>query len=82
MCGCCLVCCFRSRFGPSLTLHLCRLIKNWEAYLERPDGSVELLESYRTKPPLNEVAKLVRETSFKRYAINNDRFAKGFGARL
>ena len=62
--------------------HTSLIFQNWEAYLERPDGSVELLESYRTKPPLNEVAKLVRETSFKRYAINNDRFAKGFGARL
>eukprot|EP00977_Amphora_coffeiformis_P015759 scaffold4707_cov164-Amphora_coffeaeformis.AAC.33 len=55
---------------------------NWEAYIERPDGSVELLKTYRTKPPLNEVATLVRDTSFKRYAINNDRYAKGFGGRL
>ncbi|CAB9510798.1 expressed unknown protein [Seminavis robusta] len=54
----------------------------WQAYIERPDGSVELLETYKEKPPLNQVATLVRDTSFKRYAINNDRYAKGFGARL
>lgn len=49
----------------------------WEAYLEKPDGSVELLESYKTKPKLREVAELVRETSFKRYAIGNDRWMSG-----
>jgi len=54
----------------------------WQAYLEKPDGTVELLTSYDTKPPLNEVATLVRDTSFKRYAMNNDRYAKGFGGRL
>jgi len=54
----------------------------WEAYLEKPDGSVELLQQYRTKPALREVAELVREESFKRYAINNDRWSKGFGERL
>jgi hypothetical protein len=50
--------------------------------LERPDGKVELLKSYPTKPLLNEVATLVREESFKRYAISNDRWSAGFGERL
>ena len=54
----------------------------WEAYLEKPDGSVELLQQYRTKPALREVAALVRDESFKRYAINNDRWTPGFGERL
>lgn len=54
----------------------------WKAYLEKPDGSCELLQSYQTKPQLNEVANLVREESFRRYAINNDRWSKGFGERL
>jgi len=54
----------------------------WQAYLEKPDGSVELLTSFDTKPPLREVATLVREESFKRYAIFNDRWSKGFGERL
>ena len=54
----------------------------WEAYLERPDGSVELLKSYRQKPELKDVATLVREESFQRYAINNDRWTPGFGERL
>mmetsp|Transcript_24389 Transcript_24389/g.57203 ORF Transcript_24389/g.57203 Transcript_24389/m.57203 type:complete len:293 (+) Transcript_24389:35-913(+) len=54
----------------------------WEAYLERPDGTVELLQQYRTKPALREVAALVRDESFKRYAINNDRWSPGFGERL
>ena len=34
---------------------------NWEAYIEKPDGSVELLESYKNKPLLREVSTLVRE---------------------
>ncbi len=83
---------------------------NWEAYIEKPDGSVELLESYKSKPLLREVSALVRdevspswtcvryvllfcllapsnqtitiEQSFKRYAINNDRWTQGFGGRL
>jgi Domain of unknown function (DUF1995) len=54
----------------------------WLAYLEKPDGKVELLKSYATKPELNAVATLVREESFKRYAINNDRWTPGFGERL
>merc|ERR1719203_282495 len=51
----------------------------WEAYIEKPDGTVELLKSYKKKPSLGEASKLVRETSFKRYAINNDRWTPGFG---
>jgi len=50
---------------------------NWEAYLEKPDGSCEVLQSYKTKPSLREVSELVRETSFKRYAMNNDRWMQG-----
>jgi len=49
----------------------------WEAYLEKPDGTVELLESYKTKPSLRDVSTLVRDESFKRYAINNDRWMGG-----
>ena len=37
----------------------------WEAYLEKPDGTVELLRSYQKKPELREVATLVREESFQ-----------------
>ena len=37
----------------------------WQAFLERPDGTVELLKSYKTKPELREVATLVREESFQ-----------------
>lgn len=33
----------------------------WEAYLEKPDGTVELLESYKTKPSLRDVSALVRD---------------------
>jgi hypothetical protein len=54
----------------------------WKAYLEKPDGSCELLETYSTKPELNVVATLVRDESFKRYAINNDRWFPGQGQRL
>jgi Domain of unknown function (DUF1995) len=54
----------------------------WLAYLEKPNGKVELLKSYTVKPELNAVATLVREESFKRYAINNDRWSPGFGERL
>ena len=49
----------------------------WKAYLEKPDGSTELLESYKKKPELRVVAERVREESFKRYAINNDRWMSG-----
>lgn len=34
---------------------------SWEAYLEKPDGSLEKLKSYDTKPSLREVSELVRE---------------------
>lgn len=54
----------------------------WKAYLEKPDGVCELLQTYKTKPQLNEVATLVREESFRRFAINNDRWTPGFGERL
>ena len=54
----------------------------WQAYLERPDGSVELLKSYPNKPLLRDIATEVREESFKRFAIFNDRWSKGFGGRL
>lgn len=54
----------------------------WQAYIEKPDGSCELLKTYKEKPSLGEVATYVRETSFKRYSINNDRYAKGFGGRI
>lgn len=54
----------------------------WQALLEKPDGTCELLQSYKTKPLLRDVANLVREESFKRYAINNDRWTPGFGERL
>jgi hypothetical protein len=49
----------------------------WRAYLEKPDGGCELLGSYDTKPELGEVAKMVREESFKRFAVGNDRWFDG-----
>jgi hypothetical protein len=54
----------------------------WQAYLEKPNGKLELLQSYKTKPSLKEVATLVREESFRRFAIGNDRWSKGLGERL
>jgi hypothetical protein len=54
----------------------------WKAFLEKPDGSCELLKSYKEKPLLRDVATMVRDESFKRYAINNDRWSPGFGERL
>jgi len=54
----------------------------WRAFLEKPDGTCELIQTYKEKPALNEVAKLVREESFKRFAIGNDRWTQGFGGRL
>jgi len=54
----------------------------WQAIIEKPDGNCEVLKSYKQKPSLREVAELVREESFKRYAIGNDRWSKGFGERL
>mmetsp|Transcript_9310 Transcript_9310/g.12348 ORF Transcript_9310/g.12348 Transcript_9310/m.12348 type:complete len:293 (+) Transcript_9310:137-1015(+) len=50
---------------------------NWEAYLEKPDFTLELLASYKEKPELNKVAAVVREESFKRYAFDNDRWLSG-----
>jgi len=49
----------------------------WQAVLEKPDGSTEVLKEYKDKPRLREVAELVREESFKRYAIGNDRWMSG-----
>lgn len=54
----------------------------WEAYLEKPDGTVELVKSYKSKPSLKEVSAIVRDLSFKKYAVNNDRWTSGFGGRL
>lgn len=54
----------------------------WQALLEKPNGECEVLQSYKTKPLLRDVASLVREESFKRFAINNDRWSPGFGERL
>ncbi|CAN0301449.1 unnamed protein product [Phaeothamnion confervicola] len=54
----------------------------WKAYLEKPDGSIEMLKSYPEKPSLREVSALVRDTSMDRFGIFNDRFSPGFGARL
>ena len=50
---------------------------DWQALLEKPDSSVEILKTYKTKPTLREVSELVRDISFKRYAINNDRWMSG-----
>lgn len=50
----------------------------WCAYLEKPDGSTELLKTYAGRPRLRELAKVVREESFKRYAaVGNDRWMNG-----
>jgi hypothetical protein len=54
----------------------------WRAYLEKPDGSIELIKEYATKPSLRVLSTEVREESLKRYGIFNDRFAPGFGGRL
>ncbi|KAJ1485177.1 hypothetical protein T484DRAFT_1794805 [Baffinella frigidus] len=73
----------------------------WQALVERPDGSVQVLATYDQRPLLREtydsrpllrelldldpralVSGLVRKYSFDKFAINNDRYAKGFGARL
>lgn len=54
----------------------------WQAVLECPDCSCEVLNTYDYVPRLNEVAKLVRETSNNRFGVTNDRYAKGFGGRL
>jgi Domain of unknown function (DUF1995) len=54
----------------------------WQAVLENPDQSCEILKSYEYLPKLNEVARIVREISNDRYGAFNDRYARGFGARL
>jgi len=54
----------------------------WISYLERPDGSVEVLETRTNRPSLGEVSKELRTESFRRYSIYNDRWSPGFGARL
>ena len=46
----------------------------WKTYLEKPDGSTELLRTDSKKPELRQIAEVVREESFKRYAIGNDRW--------
>ena len=48
----------------------------------RPDGSVQVLETYEKRPLLRDASKRVREYSFEKFAIFNDRYAKGFGGRL
>jgi hypothetical protein len=54
----------------------------WQALVERPDGSVQVLETYEKRPLLRDASKVVREYSFEKFAIFNDRYAKGFGGRL
>lgn len=54
----------------------------WQALVERPDGSVQILQTYDKRPLLRDASKVVREYSFKKFAIFNDRYAKGFGGRL
>jgi hypothetical protein len=54
----------------------------WQGYVEKPDGSVQLLEEYDERPLLREVAEKVRSYSFGKYGVFNDRYAKGFGGRL
>eukprot|EP00612_Vaucheria_litorea_P001965 CAMPEP_0171455796 /NCGR_PEP_ID=MMETSP0945-20130129/2545_1 /TAXON_ID=109269 /ORGANISM="Vaucheria litorea, Strain CCMP2940" /LENGTH=266 /DNA_ID=CAMNT_0011981103 /DNA_START=179 /DNA_END=979 /DNA_ORIENTATION=- len=54
----------------------------WTAYIEKPDRTVEKLRTYDEKPSLSALSKEVREESFKRYAIFNDRYAPGFGGRI
>lgn len=54
----------------------------WQAWLEKPDGSVELLKAYADRPSLREISSFIREESFSRYGIFNDRYAPGFGERL
>lgn len=54
----------------------------WQAVLELPDCSCEVLQTYDKTPKLSEVAFIVRMTSNDRYGAMNDRYAKGFGGRL
>ena len=46
----------------------------WCAYLETPNGDTELILAQKEKPELRTLAKAVREESFKRYAMFNDRY--------
>mmetsp|Transcript_16724 Transcript_16724/g.22115 ORF Transcript_16724/g.22115 Transcript_16724/m.22115 type:complete len:341 (+) Transcript_16724:155-1177(+) len=55
---------------------------SWKSYLEDPEGKLEVMSSFDEKPQLREVSEEVRKESMNRYGIFNDRFAKGFGARL
>ncbi|CAM9475372.1 unnamed protein product [Discosporangium mesarthrocarpum] len=57
---------------------------NWKAYLEKPDGGVEVLETYKEKPLLRDAAKVVREESLERFGVFNDRWTNDsrFGGRL
>ncbi len=41
----------------------------WEAYLEKPDGDVELLQSFKTKPSLRDVSALVRDEVSQRSVL-------------
>lgn len=55
----------------------------WQAYLEKPDSSVELLATYDEQPKLSTIANLVRQESNARYgAMHNDRYVTGMGGRL
>lgn len=54
----------------------------WQAILEQPDMTCEVLKTFDELPKLGQVAGLVRETSNNRYGAFNDRYAKGFGGRL
>jgi len=56
--------------------------EDWHSFLERPDGSLEVLSRSSVRPKLNEVSRNLRDESFRRYSIFNDRWSKGFGARL
>ena len=49
----------------------------WCAYLETPTGDTELILESADKPELRTMAKAVREESFKRYAMFNDRYMGG-----
>jgi Domain of unknown function (DUF1995) len=55
----------------------------WQAVLELPDCSCEVLKTYgNDTPKLSDIANTVRTTSNDRYGAFNDRYAKGFGGRL
>jgi len=54
----------------------------WQALVETPNGTCEILQEYDQRPLLRDVSKLVREYSFENFGLFNDRYAKGFGGRL